>query len=66
MDRNVLEGEERRTDRRATVWRCLSNRERGREKERWSQDHLRVSLAPSAILLLVLSIGRGSPFSPGR
>lgn len=48
MDRNGLEGEESRTDRRATVWRCLSNRERRREKERWSQGHLRVTLAPSA------------------
>lgn len=48
MDRNGLEGEESHTDRRATVWRCLSNRERRREKERWSQGHLRVTLAPSA------------------
>lgn len=48
MDRNGLEGEGSHTDRRATVWRCLSNRERRREKERWSQGHLRVTLAPSA------------------
>lgn len=48
MDRNGLEGKESHTDRRATVWRCLSNRERRREKERWSQGHLRVTLAPSA------------------
>lgn len=64
MDRNGLEGEESHADRHATVWRCLSNRERGREKERWSRDHLRVTLAPSAILLLFLLIGRGFSIQP--
>lgn len=35
MGRNGLEGEESHTDRRTTVWRCLSNREgeRGRERK---------------------------------